>query len=282
MKNYKISKVLCPIDFSELSDNSLKTAIAICKRQKAKLTLIHVYETFFADESSNLKEEKMMGSYTQVQKKLLDYATRISEQNKIEIITAIEKGDPADVICEFAKDSGISMIILSAHGTSEQIEGIGQTALNIVKNAQCPVLSIHGSAERLHFKKIVYPIRMNQKIFEKFNYVESIIAKNNSELIIAGIADKEKHEHITEVVFSIDILREMCMEEKIPYSTVILPCSNFAEKVIETATKKNADMVVISSKLNYDANAKKLGFFAEQILLQATCSVLCISPLKPE
>ena len=47
METYKIKKVLVPIDFSTVSLNALETAIAICKRQLATLTLIHVVENTY-------------------------------------------------------------------------------------------------------------------------------------------------------------------------------------------------------------------------------------------
>jgi nucleotide-binding universal stress UspA family protein len=47
MNSYTINKILIPVDFSPESSNALETAIAICTRQLATLTLIHVIENSF-------------------------------------------------------------------------------------------------------------------------------------------------------------------------------------------------------------------------------------------
>jgi nucleotide-binding universal stress UspA family protein len=60
MDSYIINKVLVPIDFSPVSLNALETAIAICKRQLATLTLIHVVENtyvLFPPEAGELQEQ---------------------------------------------------------------------------------------------------------------------------------------------------------------------------------------------------------------------------------
>ena len=47
MKNNNISHILVPLDFSESSLNSLETAIALAKQQKAKITLLNVVDSNF-------------------------------------------------------------------------------------------------------------------------------------------------------------------------------------------------------------------------------------------
>ena len=40
----KIKNILCPVDFSEHSDQALKYAVFLAKSHGAKLTLLHVIE----------------------------------------------------------------------------------------------------------------------------------------------------------------------------------------------------------------------------------------------
>ena len=273
----KIENILFPTDLSELSKSALKTAVAICKRQHAKLTLLHVEDNIslnIRSKSYVFDEKRMIDFFNQVYKE-----TKISQQFQLEVKTIVEKGNPADVICNVANEGGYSIIVIGANGASGIGKKTGSTAFSVVKNAPCPVLIVPGDWERQNFKKIIYPIRMDQKVFEKYNYIESIIEKNNSELIIAGLADKNEPEQIKEAVFSIDLLRNMCEEDKIPYSTVILPCNNFATKIIDKANIVNADLIVISSHIDYDSKENFIGYFAQDIVNQSKCPVLSISPL---
>jgi nucleotide-binding universal stress UspA family protein len=287
MEKYKINSILLPVDFSELSRGAVITAAAICKRQHAELTMIYIVDDMSLSdfhESGVSKADQLKVITEQAYQKLDTEAKAISEKYQIEVKHIVEKGNSAVVICEIASKSKFSMIVIGAHGQFGFREYLGKTAYYVVKNAPCPVLVIRDNRIHKSFKKIIYPIRSDQKVFEKYNYISPIIEQNNSELIIAGLANKDKPEHIKEVVFYIDLLRNQCMEEKILYSTIILPCNivleenNFAIKTIETARNVDADLIVISSHIEYDLKENKVASFAQYILIHSTCSILSISP----
>ena len=47
MKDNALRKILLPTDFSEVAENAIHTALAICTRQGAELVLVHVVEDQF-------------------------------------------------------------------------------------------------------------------------------------------------------------------------------------------------------------------------------------------
>lgn len=282
MENFKIENILLPTDFSKQNESAIRIAIAICKRQQAKLTMLHAIDKFShidSKESLIPAKERKMNFLKRSQKELKAIAAKLSQESQVEIETIVDYGNPADVICTVAKEDGFSMIVVGAHGASGFREDfMGATAFRVLKNAPCPVLSVRGDWDRLHFKKIVYPIRQDQKVFEKYNYLAPIIEQNNAEIIIAGLADKDNSEQISETVFFIDLLRNMCQEERTLYSTVILPCNNYATKITEIANHANADMIVISANLDYTAEEFSIGPFAQLIVNRSKCPVLSIRP----
>lgn len=282
MKNYIIEKILLPIDFSKSSINSIGSAIGICKRQKAQLTLIHVIDkgAIITLGNPGVSSENQFNIYKEaIDKKLNKLVEEISKQSKIKTQAVLETGNPVEVICQIASEGIHNIIVMGNIGNSAKNKKVGSTAADVVMHAPCPVLVVDANWDRHYFKKIVYPIRTKQRVFEKYNYIQPIIEKNNSELIIAGIADANNHNHITETIFSIDLLRNMCQEENIPYSTMILPCNNLASKIIETSNYVNADLIVISTHLDYDSNENLVEHFAKSIVNNSKCPVLCISPL---
>ncbi len=282
MKNYKIDSVLCPVDFSLLNISALKVATAICKRQNAKLTLIHVVDEMSliqSHKSITSIEERRTVYIQQCHNDLLVLLKEILPIYSFEIITLVEKGNPAVVISDAALKFKYDLIVMGTHGNSGFSDSLGSTAISVVMNAPCPVLTIRGEWDKQCFEKILYPIRVDQRVFEKYNYLEPIIEKNNSELIIVGLADKNEPEKIEKTLFSIDLLRNMCQEEKICYSTLIMPTASFESTIIETINKSDVDLVVISSHLDYDSKENYLGPFAQNIVNKSRCPVLCISPL---
>ena len=281
MKKYKIESILFTTDFSKSGQSALKTSAAICKRQKSKLSLIHVVDKstlISPSESSNAGKISAENFLAQALQKLEAISLKMSQENQIETNSIVEKGSPAEVICKVASEGMFSLIVMGIDGNSG-IREMGSVVYNVVKNAPCPVLVVPDNWDHNKFSKIVYPIRMNQKVFEKYNYIEPIIEKNNSELIIAGLAEKDESEHIKGAVFSIDLLRNMCQDENIPFSTLILPCNDFATKLINTSDDVNANLIVISAHLNYDSKENSIDHFAISIINLTKCPVLSISPL---
>ncbi len=276
MKNYKIERILVAVDFSNFDQSAVNTAAAIAKRQNAWLTIIHVVPH---DNPSDEDYKLSRDTLTNVHHVLKKITSKIYRQFKVKADSMTDIGDPAEVICEVATKEDHSIIVLGTHGHSGIREKIGSVAYSIVEKAPCPVLVVPGEWDRLNFKKIVYPIRMHQKVFEKYNYIEPIIEKNNSELIIAGLAEKDADDNIKETVFSIELLRIMCQEEKISYRTIVLPCNHYSTKLIDTVNNANADLIVISSHLDYDSIKNFIEHFAHDVLNRSKCPVLCISPL---
>lgn len=275
MENYKIKSILFPTDFSESGKSALDTACAICKRQKAKLTIVNV-----TDIDSTGKEKLIADITNKNYKKLKTVAEKIYKDYNLDINIIAEKGKASEVICNIAAGGNYSLIVIGTHGVSGLAGKLGSTVYKVVKNAPCPVLSIRGDWNYHDFKKIVYPIRYDQKVFEKYNYIAPIIKKNKSELIITLLTDKNNPEQIPKAIFSLDLLRSMCEEERIVHTTVVLPCANYPAKIFETADYYKADLIVISSNLNYDSGKKNIiEPFAQSILNHSKYPVLCINPV---
>lgn len=282
MNNYKIESILLHIELSKTDNYSLSIAAAICKRQNARLTLLHVSdktgpitsENSFSDEDGKWTEY-LNNALHEIENK----AKNIFPHFQLEINSVIISGKPADAVCKLAIEGNYSMIVIGANSITGTQE-MSSVAFDVVKNAPCPVLVVQDNWDHHSFRKIVYPIRMNQKVFEKYNYIEPIIEKNNSELIIAGLADKDEPDHIIGAVFSIDLLSNMCQEENIPYTTLILPCKDLSSKLIEVANDVNADLIVISPNLDNNPQENHVEYFAQAVLSQSKCPVLCINKLR--
>lgn len=279
MKNFKISRILLPIDFSIENESAIRLAAEICVRQNAKLVFLHVVRKniFFDDATKKGNAEDSTAKYLkECNEKLINISAKILNDFPIAVKLIIEIGDPGEEIINLSKKH--SLVIIRASSKSGEVQKMGSTTYEVVKNSLSPVLVVNNKLDNTKFKKILYPIRVNQKVFEKYNYIEPIIGKNNSELIIVGLSDKYEPSMMKETVFSIDLLRNMCQEEKVSYSTIVMPSNNFAASVCQLATNMDADLIVISSHLYYDSKENHLSKFAEDVIDQAKCPVLCINP----
>jgi nucleotide-binding universal stress UspA family protein len=128
-----LSRVLCPIDFSQYSDS----AIALLGRTKGVrgVILLHVV--------SQGKTEAEIEDAVQKAKAQLE-AIRISlAAQGIEVRTMVRRGNPSLEITKIADEENVSVIWMSSHGKGWFRELLlGSTADTVAMNAKRPVIII--------------------------------------------------------------------------------------------------------------------------------------------
>lgn len=144
LPEFRLQKVLVPIDFSDCSKKALQYAIAFAKQFNGSLTLLHVVPIFYPPPELSsvdvlkLEEDARVNSEKQL-KTLLE--TEVG--NTVPGVSLVQLGNPARQIVEVAKALDIDLIIISTHGrTGLQHLLIGSTAEHVVRYASCPVLVV--------------------------------------------------------------------------------------------------------------------------------------------
>lgn len=139
--DYKPQTILVPTDFSYPAEQALKHALAIAKRNRAKISLIHVV--------SKVSIPDMVFASTRIDLKLIkDLAAerldRLVRRFKLKPAHQLVcDGNAAEEVVKFAEKIKADLVVLSSrgHSTLERIV-IGSTAERIVHFSTCPVLII--------------------------------------------------------------------------------------------------------------------------------------------
>ncbi|NJO89494.1 MAG: universal stress protein [Chloroflexia bacterium] len=278
----QINSILIPTDFSVLSESALKVGIAIARRQKAEITLLHVVDRFTYLQPT----EVFLPDFRLTPDLILTMEDRLKElANKIQLDTGIKTtgivldGQPADRICRFAHEEKISLIVMGTHGTSGIREFfIGSEAFRVVKNATCPVLTVPGEWDKTDFEKVLLPIRLMPGAIEKYFFSRPIIEKNNSETFLLGLTDKKKPAEIKDLAVLLDMLKIQLRSDNVEFQSAFSPCDDFPAKVISVAKDFEADLIVLTANLDYDFKAYFVGPFAQQVINHSKLPVLSIKP----
>lgn len=138
-------KILCPIDFSEFTDETLLYALDIAKKYDAELHLIHVipnlnyftpYESFFTPENLIVVEKNMEA---EVNKDFEDIMKKID----VPVKKVVKNGAAFVEIIDYAKSESIDLIIIGTHGrTGLEHILIGSVAERVIRKSPCPVLTV--------------------------------------------------------------------------------------------------------------------------------------------
>jgi nucleotide-binding universal stress UspA family protein len=140
--------IVVPTDFSELSLAALPWARRLADQMQAEIHCIyvveepHIYATLdmgpvpipSVDELSK-GAEKRMSSFASTHLKALGQVT-----------TKVLIGRPAEEVVNYAKAKGAALIIMTTHGYSGVKHVLlGSTTEEVLRHANCPVLSIRSS-----------------------------------------------------------------------------------------------------------------------------------------
>lgn len=144
-------KILCPIDFSDLSLNALRFAVELADKFQAELHLLHVFEGY---DAISLNPELAMNPLPEWLPKLRllcheKLATLPSPELAARcpsIVRADREGPAIHEILDYAAHQKIDLIVLATHGrTGLKHLLMGSVAENVVRSATCPVLTVRGT-----------------------------------------------------------------------------------------------------------------------------------------
>jgi nucleotide-binding universal stress UspA family protein len=138
---FPFKKILTPITLDEHSLTALDLAARIAQRDGALMILLTVVEMEnLAGGPLDVENIRLRAEIER--KKLVQIGKRRLRGVKHEVVAKI--GDPATAIVEAADDAKVDLIVMATHGR----EGIprlvlGSVAERVVREAVCPVLSLH-------------------------------------------------------------------------------------------------------------------------------------------
>lgn len=138
-------KVLCPVDFSEFTDEILAYAVGIAKRFDSELHLIHVIPNlnYFTPYESFLTPENLVAIERNIEGEVDKDFDKITKNLDVPVKKIIKTGVTFVEIIDYVKEQDIGLVVMGTHGRSgiEHIL-IGSVAEKVVRKSPCPVLTI--------------------------------------------------------------------------------------------------------------------------------------------
>ena len=144
-----ITRILVPRDFSPHAERAFGYATTLAQRFGATLGLVHVVEDPFVTGAWNAEvyvpnvAELLEGLIADAKQQLATLSHSATALG-VTAETAVITGRPAHAIVEHAKEGGFDLIVMGTHGrTGLSHIVMGRVAERVVRNAPCPVLTVH-------------------------------------------------------------------------------------------------------------------------------------------
>ena len=141
----EIKKILCPVDFSEISANALEYAVFLASHHHADLLLLHVVEHLHEFDHYQILVFTPQELTEKMEKQAYEELRELTESIKktIKVETVIRQGKAFVEIIREAKEKDMDMIVMGSHGrTGISHMLIGSVAEKVVRKAHCPVLIV--------------------------------------------------------------------------------------------------------------------------------------------
>jgi nucleotide-binding universal stress UspA family protein len=144
-----ITRILVPVDLSELSERALAYAVELAEKFAAQLTILYVV----AEPASVLPDMMMPVPVAGAD---LDDLTAAGRQSLAELIAAkglgrlnpradVRAGSAEEEILEAAADTHADLIVIGTHGRGGLAHlFLGSVAEKVIRSAPCPVLTLRG------------------------------------------------------------------------------------------------------------------------------------------
>jgi len=144
----EFSKILFPVDLSEVSPKLAESALTMAQRFDAELHVINVTRPLMAQaqgiDFSHEEIEKIRESYYHKMGEQLDQFVAEHLDGYAKAVTAHLRGDPSDGILHYIKENGISLVVMGTHGRKGLDKILfGSVAQRIVQMSPVPVLTVN-------------------------------------------------------------------------------------------------------------------------------------------
>lgn len=154
-----MKKILCPIDFSDLSTHAAFYAAELAQVAGAELVVMHALHVPIPDANTpvDLSTEIMNEQKEALEHRLKEFCDLIADKFYVKIEQRQEYGLAATMISRVADEENIDLIVMGTQGANSLLDRLfGSITSEVINKSSCAVLAVPEGARFRKFKKIMY------------------------------------------------------------------------------------------------------------------------------
>ena len=276
--------ILVPLDFSKQSIIALEQSYNLARLSGSEIVLLHVVRennAVFGLFSENEQKDMML----RLKNKLDDFARKAMEQSQLEINTILTRGKVVDQIIETAEHLDAQFIIMGTHRPENIMKRIiGSTALRVIKEAKCPVISIEGIHHRKGCSNIVLPMDLKKEIIQKIGVTIKFAKLFGSKISVVSVKTKDDELQTIKRLEQLEQVKKQIVAEGIECETTLLEKSgnneSIATDVLDFAHDVKGDLIVLMTQQENEIKDFFIGSFAKEIIHKSKIPVMSMVPKR--
>jgi nucleotide-binding universal stress UspA family protein len=189
-----ITRILCPVDFSDASRHAADQAIALARWFKAPITALHVAGPVFAPVAG-MPPVEVAASNADLKRFHDDISQWFSEARPagVGVDVLIDSGVPARQILDRAARLPASLIVMGTHGISGFEHFIlGSVTEKVLRKAPCPVLTVPPHAQatsQLPFRRILCAVDFSEPSTKALDFASSLAEQAGATLTTLHVVE---------------------------------------------------------------------------------------------
>ena len=268
--------ILVPIDFSEQSFIALSQSYNLARLTKATLTLMHVMEESFQLPFFSAKPLEK-GLEKKVYKELDKLAQDVMSKIGVKVETLVSKGKVYEEIQKAAKKLKCTFIVMGTNGSRFK-NFIGSNALRVIRESQCPVITIRGKKHRPGCKHIVLPLDISKETKEKVTKAIKFARLFGSAIHLVTILTTDDEFIVNKLKRQMDQVHAFVMQHDVACSVEYISGSDISEEVINYSKKIKADLILIMTQQEMNWTNMFISSQAQEII---NCSEIPVMSVRP-
>lgn len=296
-----LTRILCPVDFSETSRRALEYAAMLARWYDAELTVMHaagapvgmpvaVQAGPVVPEPSHLA----MARRLELRASLGRFVAPVTN-GQLKIDLQVRDGYAIEEIADLAQRASATLIVMGTHGRKGlQRLVLGSVAEKVLRVAPCPVMIVPplvAGPEAPLFRRILCPVDFSLSSLAGLRYACSLAAQSDASLLVlhvlppppepygfgeppahtpASRADQEAHARAQLRAEVPAALREYCRV------TEVVAAGKPDLGILEYAGQNEVDLIVLGVTGRGAANLVMFGSTTQEVVRHARCPVLTV------
>jgi nucleotide-binding universal stress UspA family protein len=289
----RITHVLCPVDFSEISRRAFNHATALAQWYDATLTVLNVFPVMpVLDVPPLVLDDKLRNELT---RDLRRFTELVPAGVRLEL--RVEQADLIhEQIREDVRNSHVDLLVMGSHGRSGfKRLLLGSVAERVIRHAPCPTMIVPAHAhdvvpERpVRYRTILCPVDFSEHSSRAVEYAVTLAEEADAELRLLHVLPPLAGE-LSELESSFEDLRlqiegdrlrrlgELVPADAAAYCTVHTALRQGAvhREIIAAAAEHPADLIVMGAQGRGALDAAIFGSNTARVARAACCPVLVV------
>ncbi len=289
-----IQRILCPLDFSEISPLSLEYAQSFAKHYSAELLVLHALEPMevaypddeFVEAWSEARSRRTAEAKARLQAVVEAHPSRV-----LSLEMMVREGRPSDAILAEAERQAADLIVMGTHGRRGMDRWLlGSVTEKVLRKARCPVLvvrkpahpfiSTQPAADPVRLERVLVCSDFSEPSLRALEYAISLAMEFDAELrilhVVEEIPGSKEVQELTEEI-------QNKLTEPIPAETrewlrlkAIVRIGRPYQEIIQLALESETDLVIMGVQGRNALDLAVFGSTTHRVIQLGPCPVLAV------